>query len=238
MPEQAIRTVNIKGKEYVDVAERVRLTNADKGFSMIEQRQYAMADRFFFSVTIEIDSKRYMGDAEIKFNAPRNTPDGTNPIECAQTSALGRALGFAGYGALDSIASADEVLRAVAEQTAQQTGPRVNTPPPARPRTPSNSNAPYPATEGQIQAAVKLGVPSAVAALVSKNEYMDLNPQYPSNKGVFKALQSARNRNGAVPTEDEALEIVRMSIGQDRYNTIQTALGDTDLDYMSDEYPD
>ena len=44
-------------------------------------------------------------------NAPKNTPDGTNPFECGETSAIGRALAFAGFGSVESIASKDEIER-------------------------------------------------------------------------------------------------------------------------------
>ncbi|HUD43989.1 MAG TPA: hypothetical protein VMR41_00410 [Patescibacteria group bacterium] len=36
-----------------------------------------------------------------------------NPFEVAETSAVGRALGFAGYGLIENIASAEEVVNAV-----------------------------------------------------------------------------------------------------------------------------
>lgn len=46
--------------------------------------------------------------------------DATNPMENAETSAVGRALGFLGYGLYGTgIASAEEVLLAVAEREAQ-----------------------------------------------------------------------------------------------------------------------
>lgn len=48
--------------------------------------------------------------------------DATNPLENAETSAVGRALGFLGYGLYGTgIASAEEVLRAIAEREACRT---------------------------------------------------------------------------------------------------------------------
>lgn len=47
--------------------------------------------------------------------------DRTNPIENAETSAIGRALGFLGYGLIGTgIASAEEVLNAITEQKTEQ----------------------------------------------------------------------------------------------------------------------
>ena len=45
--------------------------------------------------------------------------EGTNPLEVAETSAVGRALGFAGFGDLESIASYEEVAVAVSRGEAQ-----------------------------------------------------------------------------------------------------------------------
>lgn len=72
--------------------------------------------------------------------------DSTNPMENAETSAVGRALGFLGYGLYGTgIASAEEVLLAVAEREAQsaprssatvETGPQ-DAPPAAEVKPPS-----------------------------------------------------------------------------------------------------
>jgi len=109
-----IKTRVLHGKDYVEVAERTRLIHQDteaQGFSMIKQERYTWNERFFLSVTIEVKGKQYIGDAEVTFAAPKTTPAGSNPIETAQTSALGRALAFAGYGTVESIASHDEIAR-------------------------------------------------------------------------------------------------------------------------------
>ncbi len=123
---QNIRTVDIKGKKYVDVAERVRLAHAEReSFEIVESGLLSIGgtpiqigDMWVWQVAILVNGKRYMGSAEVKLNAPKNTADGTNPFACAETSAVGRALGMAGLGALESICSADEVARALAEQEA------------------------------------------------------------------------------------------------------------------------
>lgn len=55
------------------------------------------------------------GTAKIGFGG--GGADSTNPIENAETSAVGRALGFLGYGLLGGgIASAEEVLNAIKER--------------------------------------------------------------------------------------------------------------------------
>jgi hypothetical protein len=142
-----IKTVNIRGKNYVEVAERVRLVHDQKReFELIESEPFSVADRWLWRVKILVDGKAYKGNAEVKLNAPKNTPDGTNPFECAETSALGRALAFAGLGTVESIASFDEVYRAMQTQEASQQAVRPNiqaSTPPAprnlRPAAPTKS---------------------------------------------------------------------------------------------------
>lgn len=112
-----IRTIDIKGKQYVTVAERVRLVHAEREtYEVVESTAFEVAGRCLWRAVIKVDERQYIGTAEVKLNAAKNLPDGTNPFECAETSAVGRALGFAGLGAVESIASAEEVIQSVAEQ--------------------------------------------------------------------------------------------------------------------------
>ena len=107
-----VKTINLHGKNYVEVSERVHQAH-EKGseFSILQTEPFNISERWFVRATIMANSKQYIGTAEIKFTAPKNTPDGTNPYECAETSAIGRALGFAGFGSVEGIASYDEVAR-------------------------------------------------------------------------------------------------------------------------------
>src|SRR5438094_1815949 len=137
-----IKTINIRGKSYVEVAERVRLVHDQKrAFEVVESEPFTIGDRTLWKVTILVDEKKYKGNAEVKLNAPKNTPDGSNPYECAETSALGRALAFAGFGSVESIASFDEVARAITSQGNQnEQAPRQQTPRPlSAPATTSKS---------------------------------------------------------------------------------------------------
>jgi hypothetical protein len=113
-----VRTVSIRGKAYVEVAERVRLAHAAGGYTMLPTEQFTLGDtgRWWVRVTIRVGEQEYRGTAEIKLSARSGTADGDSPYECAETSALGRALGFAGVGLLDSIASANEIARNQAQQ--------------------------------------------------------------------------------------------------------------------------
>jgi hypothetical protein len=47
----------------------------------------------------------------VHLNAKLGSADATDPFAVAETSAVGRALGFAGWGSVESICSADELLR-------------------------------------------------------------------------------------------------------------------------------
>lgn len=134
-----VKVREIHNKLYVEVAERVKLAHEKRVFEMVESEPFEIAGRVLWRVVILVDSKMYKGSAEVKLAAPKNTPDGTNPFECAETSAVGRALGFAGLGTIESIASYDEIARSQPTETGDQQTNR--TPPPAATPQPTNPPA-------------------------------------------------------------------------------------------------
>lgn len=112
-----IKTRVLHNKDYVEVSTRVQILHElrkageIKEFEMVESGPQQIGNQIFWRVSARIDGKLYIGNAEVKLDAPKNTPDGTNPICCAETSAFGRMLAFAGLGTVDSIASYDEIAR-------------------------------------------------------------------------------------------------------------------------------
>lgn len=101
------------GGDYVTVAERIQEahhTDFAPRFEVIESKPLSLGNVHLWQVSILCEGKRFTATASINFGG--KGADSTNPVENAETSALGRALGFAGFGSIGSIASADEVYTA------------------------------------------------------------------------------------------------------------------------------
>src|SRR5579859_2919737 len=98
---QGVQTLLYPDGPYVEVAERIRILHKlGKDFRLLQAETLCVRNRWIYRVAITVDGHQHIGDAEIHFGAPKETPDGTNPVACGQTSAIGNALTFAGYGDL------------------------------------------------------------------------------------------------------------------------------------------
>ena len=118
--------ISIHGKEYVLVNERLDEFLSENPKATVETlltKQDAMTDTATGDMCnqyvvqakiipnpIEEPEVYYTGYAEERDN--NGFINKTSALENAETSALGRALAFAGYGSAQSIASGEEVLRA------------------------------------------------------------------------------------------------------------------------------
>lgn len=106
--------IEIHGKQYVQVHERVKLLNDSLGGSdTVEMNsEVLLHEPVVIKVTITITrsgmASTYTG---ISAANPSKAIEKQSPYEVAETSACGRALGFAGFGSVDGIASADEMVK-------------------------------------------------------------------------------------------------------------------------------
>lgn len=114
-----LRRVDIKGKDYIDVAQRIN------GFwelfpegSIVTKWLVLDGERCVCQATVSnMGVVLATGTAEERKGS--SNINKTSYIENCETSAVGRALGLAGIGSTDSIASADEVKAAQAAQKGQ-----------------------------------------------------------------------------------------------------------------------
>lgn len=104
-----MKTINIKGKEYVPVVERVKEAHAqDKDLSITAEYIGTNEQRVSVKATIVFKGKTFTGMSQAEYGKGMM---GNVALEIAETSAIGRALGFANIGLLDGIASADEMRK-------------------------------------------------------------------------------------------------------------------------------
>lgn len=100
--------VNIHGKEYMTVAKRLELAHKD-GIDSIATEVLQHAPVVVVRAVVTVKGKMFTG---ISSANPAKAIEKSNPYEVAETSAVGRALGMANYGLIESVASADEMVSA------------------------------------------------------------------------------------------------------------------------------
>lgn len=121
---ESIRTVNIKGKEYAEVNQRIR------AFRMVYPEGFINTDMksnengiciFHAAVGYYVENEGFMDRVTLGTGTAYEKESSTfinktSYIENCETSAVGRALGMAGFGIDTSVASAEEVETAIANQ--------------------------------------------------------------------------------------------------------------------------
>lgn len=124
MSQHKFRTTSIKGKQYVEVAERVkafRTLPEFKGMSL-ETEIYAVdSESVIIRAVVRDENSRIISTGFAHEEKSSSNINRTSYIENCETSAVGRALGMLGIGIDTSIATADEVSTAIAKQQVQAT---------------------------------------------------------------------------------------------------------------------
>lgn len=130
---ETIKTTNIKGKEYAEVNQRIKafrmvypegfidtnMISCENGVCIIR------AEVGFFE-----DGQTHILGAGTAYEKENSTfINKTSYIENCETSAVGRALGMAGFGIDVSVASAEEVINAINNQNNKKMVESVQTKP-------------------------------------------------------------------------------------------------------------
>ena len=114
-----MKSINIKGKQYITVNERLiyfRRQPMFKGWRILEEIVELNDKEGLFKVSILDKENNIIALAHAQEYRDSSYINKTSFVENGFTSALGRALGYLGVGIDVSIASADEMVNAVNNQ--------------------------------------------------------------------------------------------------------------------------
>lgn len=103
--------ITIHNKQYVTVAERVQEIHK---WSQDTNERFSITTEVVAHQPVVVKATVTIGEQEftgISAANPAKSIEKQSPYEVAETSAVGRALGFAGFGLIDGIASADEMRK-------------------------------------------------------------------------------------------------------------------------------
>lgn len=118
-----MKSVNIKGKEYITVNERLiyfRKQAVFKGWRIVEDLIELNEKEGVFKVNIVDKDDNIISSAHAQEYRDSSYINKSSFLENGFTSALGRALGYLGIGIDTSIASAEELVNALNSQSIQK----------------------------------------------------------------------------------------------------------------------
>lgn len=114
-----MKTVDIKGKPYIMVNERIkefRANDSFKGWSIETEITNLSSSGVIFKAIVKDEKGIVKATGHAMEKSDSSFINKTSHIENCETSALGRALGILGIGIDASLASAEEVTNAINNQ--------------------------------------------------------------------------------------------------------------------------
>lgn len=129
----AMKTTPIKGKDYVEVNERITaFRKVCPGGAIVTEMLSNANGVCVFRATVYNEDQNIIGTGTAYEKENSSNINKTSYIENCETSAVGRALGMCGFGISTSIASFEEVANAISNQ-------QSDAPQGAKPYTPKQS---------------------------------------------------------------------------------------------------
>lgn len=113
---ETINTTNIKGKEYAEVNQRIKAFRMVYPEGSIETDLLSNEDGVCIFKATVWNGDTILGEGTAYEREGSTFINRTSYIENCETSAVGRALGMAGFGIDTSVASAEEVQNAIEQQ--------------------------------------------------------------------------------------------------------------------------
>ena len=119
MSNYKFKTTNIRGKQYVEVNERIKFFRQEeqyKHWSLITEFPMLDSEQCVCKASIADTEHRIIATGHAHEVQGSSNINKTSYVENCETSAIGRALAMLGIGIDTSIASANEVSDAIAKQ--------------------------------------------------------------------------------------------------------------------------
>ena len=114
---EAIMTIDVKGKDYSAVNERIKAFRMNHPLGSIATNIEKLENGVVvMSCEVRDENEKLLGKAYAYEKEGSTFINKTSYIENCCTSCTGRALGYAGYGIDLSVCSAEEVQNAIAQQ--------------------------------------------------------------------------------------------------------------------------
>lgn len=130
MSNYKFKTTNIRGKQYVEVNERIKFFRQEdqyKDWTIMSDFTVLDSEQCVCKTTIADATGRVIATGHAHEVQGSSNINKTSYVENCETSAIGRALAVLGIGIDTSIASANEVEVAIAKQQAIIDNPHVQT---------------------------------------------------------------------------------------------------------------
>jgi len=128
MSNYKFKTTNIRGKQYVEVNERIKFFRQEdryKDWTIMSEFPVLDSEQCVCKTTIADATGRVIATGHAHEVQGASNINKTSYVENCETSAIGRALAMLGIGIDTSIASANEVEDAIAKQDSGSTAKKV-----------------------------------------------------------------------------------------------------------------